>query len=818
MPKNSSAMHYWTIVVGLVVLASGLVKSAPSGPTLIKYYDEEISEPQPRPVRTPLRIVAQPDRGSKNYYSVDKQPSTNNELYSVIIPHGGVPIVNSGPQRLQPVAPHRQYLEQKVTKIQPVPVQHYNDNQIKPVFEEPETDPIKISLSASPLRLLPLVPASFDTVRNEVQSLKLKQNKYFGQSDYVDEYVEPVNTKAVNSELVTKVTPSVQYNYETSYGNHQKQWPLKSKAALKKKSAAISKSSYKLDGISDRKLTIDRLAKLDKYRLKSDESSSSESDSDSSSSEEDDSNSSSSEEDSSEENKGAGKEDSDEDDKKSITHAFPVNYYSQTRNQALTKHTPAPLNDLRVQEKINTKKTNIVYSEQGYNDKSYDSGKYTKLYEVRQRYRRDLRQPTEIDVNEEYVAEIEALPIPLALEKVTNNSDLDGQGLLTYIQEVIKNSSKYLPDEGPEQDDNHFTSFLLNPTEIKTLFALGKTSDSLPEATDITSSTQTHIPSQTIPASALRYAESPVTFPHSSRSYYESKHANLCDESDPNLDPEGELSEIEASNNNSKKRSSKNRRRLKYLDKKIECLKSRLFGKDPLDHPLFKEESVRASSSDISFNGETGKINPKLLRSLDHSANPSINVYDDVISNIRSAIDAEHANVKDRNQMEILKLKPKAIDAESSESSNVNQTVVSVLPPPINHISGVEKDGIFDISKFLPRVYYEPKDGVLYAVRYKKKKQKNRKKKNSSKNRSFRNRYPDVNYTVFPPSEPNNKPNYFDKITDIDVPSPYSYRRPPKIPKSQLPEVRQLSSGYYPYPALAARKKRFHYELLRNAH
>lgn len=815
-------MHYWTIAIGLVVLTSGLVKAAPSGPTLIKYYDEEKSEPQPRPIRTPLRIVAQPintqDRGSKNYFSDAKQSSANNELYSVIIPHGGAPIVNSGPQRLQPVAPHRQYLEQKVTRIQPVSVQHFNDNHIKPVVEEPETDPIKISLSASPLRLLPLVPASFDTVRNEVQALKVKQNKYFGQSDFVDEYVQPLQIKAVDSELVTKITPSVQYNYETSYGD-QKQWPTKSKAPLKKKSTAISKSSYKLDGFGDRKLTIDKLAKLDKYRLKSDESSSSESDSNSSSSEENDSSSSSSsEEDSSEENKGAGKEDSDEDDKTQITHAFPINYYSQIRNQAFTKHTPAPLNDLRVQEKINTKKTNIVYSEQGYNDKSYDNGKFTKLYEVRQRYRRDLRQPTEVDDNEEYVAEIEALPIPLALEKVTNSSDLDGEGLLTYIQEVIKNSSKYLPDEDPEREDNHFTSFLLNPTEIKKLFALGKTSDSLPEATEITSPTQSHTPLHTIPVSALRYAENPVTFPHPSQSYYKSKNANLCDETDPNLDPEGEANENEASNLNSKRRSGKNRRRLKYLDKKIECLKSRLFGKDPLDNLLFKEESVRALSSDISFNGETGKINPKLLRSLDRSANPSINVYDDVISNIRSAIDAEHANVKDRNQMEILKLKPKAIDAESSESSNVNQTVVSVLPP-INHISGVEKDGIFDISKFLPRVYYEPKDGVLYAVRYRKKKRKNRKRKNATKNRSFRNhRYQDVDYTVFPPSEPNNKPHYFDKKSELDESSPYSHWRQPKTPKSQLPKVHQLSSGYYPYPALASRKKRFHYELLRNAH
>lgn len=790
-------MHSWTLVCAalLAISASGLVKAAPSAPILINYYDEK-SETRARPIRTPLRIVAEPvkSKGSITYYNNEISQDTNN------IPQGV-------PQRLTPVTPSRQYLSQKVTRIQPV----YNTG-----VTGPESDPVKLSLSASPLRLIPLLPVASQKYNNDVQTPK----KYFGASNYVDEYVEPISIKVADNEPTTgHVAPSDHYKYETSFGDNKR--PKKAKVPFKK-ATAISKSAYKIDGLGDSKLTIDKLAKLDKYRLKSEESSSEESNSDSdssssSSSEED--GSSSSEEDSSEED-GSAKENSDEEQVNQQLN-YPINYYSQVRKNEQVKHQPAPINDLRVQEKISTKKSNIVYSEQGYNDKSYDHGRFTKLYEVHQRYRRDAAKPnTASEDNDEYEANIEILPIPLALDKVKSTSHLNGDELLTYIQDLIKNSSKYLPDAlNQDDDDNTFSSLLLNPAEIKKLFALPNATDSHPEATESRSPTKKYPFLNHTPATALRYAENVHNFPTSADSYYGSKNLLPCDEVEPNLQTFDESQHLQNRN--------KNRKRLKKLGKKIECLKRRHFDENPLDNPLFGEENIPSNVINISFVGNKGQINSKLLRSLDHALNPSVNVYDDVISNIRSAIVAEHAHVKDRNQREILKLKPKAVDTESSESSHINQTVESDSLADLT-AKTVVKDGIFDISKYIPRTYYDPKEEIMYAVHLTKKKK--RSKSSVAKNRKFRQKAKTNDYTVFPPLENETTKSSFFKDSQYGTTNkrsqktvhrymPHHRTQHHPIPSLSTPVAhKSLSSGYYPYPILAVRKKRFHYELLRKAH
>lgn len=731
-------MHIWTIVFAFLAVASASVQCA-SLPTIIKYYDEN-SEPQNRPVRTPLRIVAEPvkSRGSITYYNneIDQQPKPT-------------------PQRLSPVASSRL---QKVTRIHKVP-DHYQEEDVSLV------DPIKLSLAGSPLRLLPLLPTHS---RTTLQGDK----KYFGTSNFVDEYVEPIKIKVADNARPTGPVagaPAVHYNYETSFGHAE--WPINSKIPIIKKAAIITKSEFKVGSNEHGKLTIDKLAKLDKYRLRSTESSSdsneSSSSSSSSSSEEDD-DSSSSEEDSSEENNGA-KEISDEEAEKNL----PINYYSQIRNQDTRKYLPAPQNDLRINEKISTKKSGIVYSEQGYNDKSYDHKGTSKLYEVHQRYRRSN-------------SNVETLPIPT--EKVTSGVKLNGEELLKYIQDLINNSSKYLPESNNDDSDddiNSINSFLLNSTEIMKLFALPVP---LPDATATKPSTEKY-PFLHIPVSALRYAESFNNFPKKGEFYYNNK-ITPC----PDIDSIDE-SKVPSGDG-----------RFKDLGRKIDCLQKRNFDADTLDNPLFKEELVNPS-----FNGQRGEITPKLLRSLNYLPNPSVNVYDDVISNIRSAIVAEHSHIKDRNQIEILKLKAKVADSEFSESSNVNQTVVRIA-------KDTTKDGIFDISKYLPRTNYEAADGLKHVKRYKKKKRRKNTAINSSK---FRHNIYHKDYTVFPDLTP---PAYLDSET---APNHVNHRKKlfrsrnsPINPSSQSSSgiPTSLSSGYYPYPVLAAKKKRFHYELLRNAH
>lgn len=764
-------MHSWTVLSVLLVIGTcGLVKAAPSAPILINYYDEK-SETRARPVRTPLRIVAEPiqSKGSITYYNneVDQEVNT--------VPQGV-------PQRLTPVTPLRQYFNQKVTRIQPVPAQY-------PGSGVQETDPVKLSLAASPLRLIAVPSQKLANVE--------PQKKYFGASDFVDEYVEPISVKAPVSERTTvNLAPSVQYTYKTAYGDSE--WSKKSKVPAKK-AAAISKSAYKIEGLDDGKLTIDKLAKLDKYRLKSEEDSSEESNSDSnssssSSSEEDGSSSSSSEEDSSEENEGA-KENSDEEDNENTQQLnYPTNYYSQVRDNTLIKHQPAPINDLRVKEKISTKKTGIVYSEQGYNDKSYDHGRFKKLYEVRQRYRRDLEHH---ENNQEYESNIEILPIPLALEKVKEASQLNGDELLTYIQDLINNSSKYLNNTTLNDDDyDTVSSLLLNPAELKRQFALPNVTESQSEAPEIKSHPDKH-PTLNIPDSALRYSESIDHMPVPGDSYYNSKNGPLCVEAAPNL-----------------RGKRYNKKKIVSLGRKIDCLKKRYFGENPLDNPFFVEESIKENEENVSSFDISGQIKSKLVRSLDHALNPSINVYDDVISNIRSAIVAEHANVKDRNQREILKLKRKALDTESSESK-INQNVSVVPPLPKTSVN----DGIFDISKYIPKTYYDPKDEVIYAVRLNKKK----KRRNSVKHHNHHHKPQHKDNTIFPVPEPETPRKSFyeyQKLYDSNNKLLKRQHRPRPPTPSLSPHATHtiLSSGYYPYPILASRKKRFHYELLRKAH
>lgn len=764
-------MHSWTVLSVLLVIGTcGLVKAAPSAPILINYYDEK-SETRARPVRTPLRIVAEPiqSKGSITYYNneVDQEVNT--------VPQGV-------PQRLTPVTPLRQYFNQKVTRIQPVPAQY-------PGSGVQETDPVKLSLASSPLRLIAVPSQKLANVE--------PQKKYFGASDFVDEYVEPISVKAPVSERTTvNLAPSVQYTYKTAYGDSE--WSKKSKVPAKK-AAAISKSAYKIEGLDDGKLTIDKLAKLDKYRLKSEEDSSEESNSDSnssssSSSEEDGSSSSSSEEDSSEENEGA-KENSDEEDNENTQQLnYPTNYYSQVRDNTLIKNQPAPINDLRVKEKISTKKTGIVYSEQGYNDKSYDHGRFKKLYEVRQRYRRDLEHH---ENNQEYESNIEILPIPLALEKVKEASQLNGDELLTYIQDLINNSSKYLNNTTLNDDDyDTVSSLLLNPAELKRQFALPNVTESQSEAPEIKSHPDKH-PTLNIPDSALRYSESIDHMPVPGDSYYNSKNGPLCVEAAPNL-----------------RGKRYNKKKIVSLGRKIDCLKKRYFGENPLDNPFFVEESIKENEENVSSFDISGQIKTKLVRSLDHALNPSINVYDDVISNIRSAIVAEHANVKDRNQREILKLKTKALDTESSES-NINQNVSVVPPLPKTSVN----DGIFDISKYIPKTYYDPKDEVIYAVRLNKKK----KRRNSVKHHNYHHKPQHKDNTIFPASEPEppRKSFYeYQKLYESNNKQLKRQHRPRHPTPSLSPHATHtiLSSGYYPYPILASRKKRFHYELLRKAH
>lgn len=140
------------------------------------------------------------------------------------------------------------------------------------------------------------------------------------------------------------------------------------------------------------------------------------------------------------------------------TRFVPTRLYAQVRHSSTQKHRPRQLEEPRARERLQTKKTHVVYSEDGYEDSKYDHGDEEKFAEHKERR---VKRNTE-------VTEAEELPVALAL---IGNANLTGEEVLEYLEEVIRNSSKYLPDDH-DDDRFSFTSHLLNKTEIEKLFAL----------------------------------------------------------------------------------------------------------------------------------------------------------------------------------------------------------------------------------------------------------------------------------------------------------------------------------------------------------
>lgn len=390
----------------------------------------------------------------------------------------------------------------------------------------------------------------------------------------------------------------------------------------------------------------------------------------------------------------------------------PRKTYSQVRHSERVQRRPKLVEEPRVKEKISTSKSHIVYREEGYDDNDYDHGKEQKAGEFNEvekrqkdikRKRRSVNEvpdkveedgrvkngslsevqfqnvtgtitgnvpkvdqaaeakaekdqvkeleravtatsaPTNSTTNDTVDDEIDALPIPLALKQRLKPLNLKGAALMQYIEEALKNSSIYLPDE-PISADARISESRVIPVQSKK-YPYYK----LP--TDVVGKN-----------SPLRYAQN-AKRPRSS--IYATKNDIECHDIDEQIDP---IPNKIKNNNFDKTHPGRQGKRLRNLGDKIDCLKEKFFGKNPLDNPLFEEN---ISVPDNVFNAT------EYIQS--HIKN---NVYKDVLNNIRS------------NLLEESETDDKKATTRSDESSDVSYAEVyeDLVDIPLDPTTEIPKD------------------------------------------------------------------------------------------------------------------------------
>lgn len=370
----------------------------------------------------------------------------------------------------------------------------------------------------------------------------------------------------------------------------------------------------------------------------------------------------------------ASVEDPDEDESKTYENFIPFRMYAQVRHIESESYEKPPKNDPKLKKEVTHFKRHMYFSEDGFKHKEDEEGAYQNKGEFHEKYRKRRRKREILTDREIENRTIELLPMALALVKKSEIPNLTGEKLLSYLDELIRNSSVYIPEDTYEFDT------------IKSNAPIKIISKTYPKV-DSKKYPYYGLPSDVLSEmSALRYAESLKNLPQTKRSIYEQKKSKPCDPID--IDPE-KLPQP----------SDKFKSKLPDLGEKLDCLKTKHFGKDPLDNPLFKEEYV-AAAIPIPWKIYTSN------NLLEHQKNPLITVYDDVISNIRAGI------------LEEAKIRKKAIeeDAKKSSSEHVpavsgNTTIASFnLSKDANELMKYHqkikatKLPIFDVTTYYPKV------------------------------------------------------------------------------------------------------------------
>lgn len=494
----------------------------------------------------------------------------------------------------------------------------------KPVYI-PDDTPFYPLMRPSPINLLPTDPPSFDTVRNYVRYLKLRNDKNY--ADIHSDEDNNVNDRSSSVPLsLAQKKSNAPYEGEIDYfKEREKQLVEEQKPEHNQFSPASSQSS-------------------------SDESSSSTNDNNKpykvQEEDDDDYDDDESVANNSDDYSDANQEESQNKEKNFV----PFKLYAQVRHVESESH--EKVGKPKMKEKITLAKKNIYYKEEGYDDEEHDRSSAELKYKRKETKKEKKRSKRSVEMSD--------LPMALAYIKKSELPNLTGEKLLRHIDELIKNSSIFLPDD----DDEAPKPIKIVPARQSRIASKNQKFPYYNLSDNILSQMSAH-----------RYSENFHAYPRQKESLYTSKNIKQCQEIDDEVDFEPSSDE-----------ESPPPRRLKKLGSKIECLKQKYFGKDPFDNPLFKEDEYVTAAIPLPFN-HTNVIS--------RQANPLINVYDDVIRTIRAENYAEETKKNQEIAYDSVKL--------ASENVPVRASALPARIPNYSSVSGVSQLPIFDINKYLPK-------------------------------------------------------------------------------------------------------------------
>uniref|UniRef100_A0A182KAG1 Uncharacterized protein n=1 Tax=Anopheles christyi TaxID=43041 RepID=A0A182KAG1_9DIPT len=374
---------------------------------------------------------------------------------------------------------------------------------------------------------------------------------------------------------------------------------------------------------------------------------------------------------------------------------------------------------LPIRERVNLQRKNIVYSEKGRQDEKFDHGSEESFGEFEQKDQAKPKRRNRIKRSLDDVEE-EAVPVQnnpnrtlsdqlvdvLAMvilgndtlphaEALTDPRELHGEELIRFLDEAIQNTTQYLPDK--RSDERREVISIVSPPNNVVKFPY-----------------YTRPASEIDMDSALRYAENLTSF---SNGLYGSKAAEgvECNEVDVELEDEPE--QIEDGGDGAGE-GFKPIRRLTGLGDKIDCLKRKHFGSEPLDNPLFREEFVGVPRKMYVPKGTTPAVPQQ------QQPNPAVAVYNDVIRHIKKHLASQQRrkNSKaDTDQADTVMIAvPRVLRLDRSDAQTSGTHLkrearlvfpqANPLPHPLsNHISVP----IFDISKYVPRFMMRPNEDLF---------------------------------------------------------------------------------------------------------
>lgn len=336
--------------------------------------------------------------------------------------------------------------------------------------------------------------------------------------------------------------------------------------------------------------------------------------------------------------------------------------------KVVRKHRPSGRQP-RIVEQINESGGHIVYTEDGYDDKEFDHGSEERRGKFR-RIRRKRRSAEEFEI----------LPIP---------EELKGQELLDHLTNLIQNATDTLSITSEELRNRPFPLYNSSRAAVR--------------------------------ESPIRYMEKVAAFNGSETDDYYSTKTKNCED----------ISERDDKFGDSSTSSSPQRRRLEGLGDKIGCLKEKLFGEEPLNNPLFLEQTVQQPSSD-SLVGADSHVYDDIMQNIGLNKNQrvfsSYGVSDNFDLNGIGTLSVKNRPDNSLNTNE--EYTPSSGESQSSggssgssnessgsvgssesrdDSEAVEDKPVSERAKPETPSYNPPNVAILDISKFIPRPYaYSP--------------------------------------------------------------------------------------------------------------